>query len=41
MSFFCVSKKVIISRFSTLGGNLVIRTARRETRELILTLKSK
>ena len=39
--FFCVSKKVIRSRFNTLGGNLVNRSACRVARELILVLKSK
>lgn len=39
--FFCVSKKVIRSRFSTLGGNRVNRSARRVARELVFVLKSK
>ena len=39
--FFRVSRRAIASRFSTLGGNSVNRDARKETRELILVLKSK
>ncbi len=37
--FFEVSRRTVTSRFSTLGGNTMIRDARKEAKELILVLR--
>lgn len=38
-NFFNVSRKIVKSRFSTLGGNDIIRSARKDSDELILVLR--